>query len=87
LGDKYTSVGYRWRENVYCLVLGIMRDYHSGAIDRYRLRYLVALNKASGWMPDMEAELIVDRRLEKMELAPKAPPSRRRRAAAIALAR
>jgi hypothetical protein len=68
---------YRGREKVYCLILGIMRDYSNGAIDRdlakRRLRYLIALNRANGWMPDREVRLLVGRWLEKVE--PSAPPA------------
>ena len=82
---------YRGREKVYCLILGIMRDYSNGAIDRdlaeRRLRYLIALNKANGWMPDKEVRLLVERWLEKIEPAPAVSGVRKRRAAAVALAR
>jgi hypothetical protein len=78
---------YGGREKVYCLILGIMRDLNEGAIDREtakrRLRYLIALNKVNGWMPDREVRLLVDRWLEKVEPAPLSG-RRRRRAAALA---
>jgi|GEM_PF-1246881 len=81
---------YKGRDKVYCLVLGIVRDLNEGAIDREtakrRLRYLIALNKVNGWMPDREVRLLVDRWLEKVEPAPYAARGRRRRRAA-ALAR
>jgi hypothetical protein len=81
---------YRGRDKVYCLVLGIVRDYSNGAIDRKtakkRLRYLIALNKVNGWMPDREVRLLVERWLEKVEPMPAARERRRRRRAA-ALAR
>ena len=81
---------YKGRDKVYCLVLGIVRDLNEGAIDRdlakRRLRYLIALNKVNGWMPDREARLLVERWLEKVEPMPAARERRRRRRAA-ALAR
>jgi hypothetical protein len=80
---------YRGRDKVYCLILGIVRDYSNGAIDREtakrRLRYLIALNKANGWMPDKEARLLVERWLEKVEpMSAVGGRRRRRRAAALA---
>jgi hypothetical protein len=78
---------YRGRDKVYCLILGIVRDLNEGAIDREtakrRLRYLIALNKVNGWMPDREVRLLVGRWLEKVEPMP-AAGRRRRRAAALA---
>ncbi len=53
---------------VYCLIDAIKRDYRSGVIDREtakrRLVYLVALNRANGWMSEESLKRLVASALE-----------------------
>ena len=59
---------YKGPEKVYCLIDAIKRDYRSGRIDRQtakrRLVYLVALNRANGWMSEESLKRLVASALE-----------------------
>jgi hypothetical protein len=59
---------FKGPEKVYCLIDAIKRDYRSGVIDREtakrRLIYLVALNRANGWMGEESLKRLVASALE-----------------------
>jgi len=59
---------FKGSEKVYCLIDAIKRDYRSGVIDREtakrRLIYLVALNRANGWMSEESLKRLVASALE-----------------------
>ena len=59
---------FKGPEKVYCLIDAIKRDYRGGVIDREtakrRLVYLVALNRANGWMSEESLKRLVASALE-----------------------
>jgi hypothetical protein len=59
---------FKGPEKVYCLIDAIKRDYRGGVIDREtakrRLIYLVALNRANGWMGEESLKRLVASALE-----------------------
>ena len=61
---------FKGPDKVYCLIDAIKRDYRSGAIDKEtakrRLIYLVALNRANGWMSEESLKRLVANALEEL---------------------
>jgi len=59
---------FKGPDKVYCLIDAIKRDYRSGVIDKEtakkRLIYLVALNRANGWMSEESLKRLVASALE-----------------------
>jgi hypothetical protein len=54
---------FKGPDKVYCLIDAIKRDYRTGSIDKEtakkRLIYLVALNRANGWMSEESLKRLV----------------------------
>jgi len=61
---------FKGPDKVYCLIDAIKRDYRNGVIDKEtakrRLIYLVALNRANGWMSEESLKRLVASALEEL---------------------
>lgn len=69
------------REKLTCLIEAIISDYEHGYIDKStaaaRLRYLIALNRANGWVSNEEAVKAVAYALKRINAVPKRGELRR----------